>query len=108
MDVLKERAKTHGDFEETANIALGLKTELRRHIESRKEKHHHCLLNTQQESLEMICTKIARILSGDPNEPDHWRDIAGYAQLVVNSLDSAPEVFPLVDLNDFIKGKPQI
>lgn len=33
------------------------------------------------EALEMICTKIARILAGNARESDHWSDIAGYAEL---------------------------
>lgn len=41
----------------------------------------------QQEALTLICHKIARILNGDPNYDDSWRDIAGYAQLVVNILN---------------------
>ncbi|CAB4172042.1 hypothetical protein UFOVP1552_8 [uncultured Caudovirales phage] len=35
-----------------------------------------------RESVHMIQQKIARILSGDPFEPDHWMDIEGYARLV--------------------------
>jgi hypothetical protein len=30
--------------------------------------------------------KMSRILCGNPNEPDHWRDIAGYATLIENIL----------------------
>ena len=36
----------------------------------------------QRETLEMVATKIGRILSGNPHEVDHWKDIAGYAQLI--------------------------
>ena len=35
----------------------------------------------------MIATKIARILEGCHDEVDHWRDLAGYSQLVVRDLD---------------------
>jgi hypothetical protein len=35
----------------------------------------------EREALEMIAHKIARILSGaDPHDPQHWEDVAGYAQ----------------------------
>ena len=44
---------------------------------------------TQLESMDLILTKIARILSGDPNEPDHWRDIEGYARLANKEEDNA-------------------
>ncbi len=29
----------------------------------------------------MICLKISRIVTGDPEHPDNWHDIAGYATL---------------------------
>ena len=34
------------------------------------------------ESLDMNCSKVARIISGDCAAADHWDDIAGYARLV--------------------------
>jgi hypothetical protein len=40
----------------------------------------------QQEALEMIQHKIARILNGDPDYFDNWHDIAGYATLVAMRL----------------------
>jgi SAM-dependent MidA family methyltransferase len=41
------------------------------------------------EALEMIATKQGRILAGNALEKEHWRDIAGYAMLVVNEIDRA-------------------
>ena len=35
----------------------------------------------------MICHKIGRILNGDPDYGDSWRDIAGYALLVADRLE---------------------
>jgi hypothetical protein len=40
----------------------------------------------QKEGLEMIAAKISRILNGDPDYPDSWDDIAGFATLVANRL----------------------
>jgi hypothetical protein len=40
----------------------------------------------QREALDMICSKMARIMNGDPNYVDSWEDIAGYATLVANRL----------------------
>lgn len=40
----------------------------------------------QAEALDMIFTKLGRILNGDPNHVDSWVDIAGYAQLVADRL----------------------
>jgi hypothetical protein len=39
------------------------------------------LMDDQRETLDMIAHKIGRILAGDPNVEDHWKDIAGYATL---------------------------
>jgi hypothetical protein len=44
-----------------------------------------------QESLDMIVTKMARILIGDPYHHDSWIDIAGYAMLVANRLQHEGE-----------------
>jgi hypothetical protein len=42
-----------------------------------------------KESLDMIATKIGRILYGDPNHHDSWHDIAGYAKLVADRIENA-------------------
>jgi hypothetical protein len=35
----------------------------------------------------MIVHKLARIVNGDPNYGDSWRDIEGYAKLVADRLE---------------------
>lgn len=35
----------------------------------------------QRAAAEMIAVKLSRIVSGNPDEPDHWADISGYARL---------------------------
>lgn len=77
---LNERGKTHGDFKVQASTAQRLKQCLTGHDCWARLEH------SQREALETICTKMSRILNGNPNEPDHWRDIAGYATLVENIL----------------------
>lgn len=72
-DILLERASTHGEFTNVANISQTLKSIFR-------TGNIH-LNDVQKESLDMIAGKISRILAGDPNEPDHWLDIEGYARL---------------------------
>ena len=37
----------------------------------------------KQEALEMIFTKISRILTGSSDFEDHWEDIAGYAMRAI-------------------------
>jgi hypothetical protein len=48
----------------------------------------HMMNASQREACEMIAHKLGRIVNGDPNYADSWVDIAGYAQLVVNELES--------------------
>lgn len=71
--LLVARERMHGDFRTTADIAQVLKRMVRHY---RPE-----LPNTQLEALDMICVKMARVLSGDASWEDHWADIAGYAKL---------------------------
>lgn len=78
---LIERGKTHGDFRTNGSIMQRLK------INMRAEHGWENLTEEQKEALEMIQHKIGRILSGNPNEPDHWKDIAGYATLVQQILE---------------------
>lgn len=40
-----------------------------------------------KEALEMIQTKVGRILTGDPTHRDSWHDIAGYAVLIEQLLE---------------------
>ena len=82
-DILAERQKTHGDFYNVAMVAQELKDVLRR------GKNWKMLDDAQREALEMVATKIARILSGNPHEVDHYRDGAGYFQLIVNAYSAA-------------------
>ena len=82
-DILNERQKTHGDFKYVADIAQELKGYMR------KWGGWHRVNTAQAEALEMIASKIGRILSGNPHEPDHWRDIAGYATLALNACISS-------------------
>jgi len=71
--LLAARHITHGPFKLTAKVAQDLRNAYRW---GPKE-----LAPEQQEALDLICTKIARIVCGDPRCKDHWDDIAGYAKL---------------------------
>jgi hypothetical protein len=79
-EILTERAKTHGDFRNTAELGQGAK------LIWRSESGWSRLTPTQREALDMIASKIARILCGNPHAADHWVDIQGYAQLVAEDL----------------------
>ena len=83
-DVLIERGSTHGNWKFQSAFSQQL-----------KDAVHHAagygrLSDSARESIDMICVKISRIVSGNPNEPDHWKDIAGYATLVLKELENDP------------------
>lgn len=73
--LLTEREKTHGIFHEQTTMSQSIKDVVK------SGKNWKTMSDQQKEALEMICVKIARILSGNPNYRDHWDDIAGYAKL---------------------------
>jgi hypothetical protein len=81
--LLAEREKTHGDYEIHSAITQDLKRVITHHVADLDRR----LDPDMQESLDMIAHKIGRIIAGNPAEPDHWRDIGGYAQLVANRLE---------------------
>ena len=81
-ETLAERANMHGDYQLVAVTAQALK----RAMHAATLASMVALNQQQQESLDMICTKLARIACGDPNHADHWHDIAGYARLVERAL----------------------
>jgi hypothetical protein len=76
---LNERQGTHGDYSKTAATAQSLKAVLA----------DSCSLPTpaMRESLDLICTKLARIVNGNPYCEDHVLDIIGYAKLVADRLE---------------------
>lgn len=76
--MLADRQSQYGDFKDVANTTQWLMDQFALGRMS----------NVQREALHMICSKLARIANGDPNHIDSWHDIAGYATLVVNDLES--------------------
>lgn len=83
-EILSTRATTHGDFGVNVTMSQDLKSTIEYYAEQTTTK----LTKPQKEALDMICSKIARICVGNNSEIDHWRDIAGYALLVVKELES--------------------
>lgn len=81
-ETLQERGNRYGKFTGHAEVTMDLKRLIRTHA-LKRNKH---LTDSQQESLDMICHKIGRIINGDPNYADSWVDIAGYAKLVADEL----------------------
>lgn len=78
--VLHERGKNYGQFIDNGKIAQRLKAIAR-------DSHGWRRLDRdQQEAMDIIFSKLARALSGDPFHIDNWTDIAGYATLVEDRL----------------------
>lgn len=75
---LQARTSLYGDFRDEAQIAQCLKRVMQQSPNWQKKR----LNDSQTQALEMIIVKMARILNGDPNHPDNWHDLAGYALLV--------------------------
>lgn len=80
--VLDSRARDYGRFIDNARLAQHLKCVLR----DTTSEQGTVLAPDQWEALEMIMSKVSRLLSGDPNKVDSWVDIAGYATLVADRL----------------------
>jgi len=78
--LLSERQITHGNFLDKAHLIQAQKDVMREYGSWKS------MDPDMQESLDMIATKIARILIGDSYHHDNWIDIAGYAMLVANRL----------------------
>lgn len=70
-----ERKNQHGDWLQQAEMANRLKEQLRR------SPKWEGMVPMQKEALDMIATKMSRVVCGDPSHADHWDDIAGYAFL---------------------------
>lgn len=81
--ILAERGERYGKFIDHARLTMNMKSFLRDEADKRGKD----LAYDQWEALDMICHKIGRIINGDPNYSDSWRDIAGYAALVADRLD---------------------
>lgn len=81
-EVLRERGSRYGAFKGHAEVTQMLKAV----INTGLSKRNKTLAPDQQEALDMICHKIGRIVNGDPEYVDNFRDIAGYAQLVSDRM----------------------
>jgi len=79
--LIAERGSRYGKFSDGAIIMRNLKSVM--HSTDGWER----LGDSQKEALDMIQHKIGRVLNGDPNYDDNWKDIAGYATLIAEELN---------------------
>ena len=87
-ETLKQRGSRYGTFSEHAKLSQALKDTIEYHIEAHGQQE--LMTASMYEALAMISHKIARIANGDPTYDDNWRDIAGYAELIVKELNGEP------------------
>ena len=78
--ILNERRNQHGRLTDHARVCQAMKRAMRDSL------GWELLADDMKEAADMIVHKLARTLSGNPNYIEHYRDIAGYAQLVVDRL----------------------
>lgn len=78
---ITQRGERYGKFKDGSKIMQDLKNVMR------DTPNWEGLSPSQREALEMIQHKIGRILNGDPDYDDNWRDICGYSQLVLDELN---------------------
>ena len=99
-EILAERGKTHGDFGDNAEISEGIMALL-----ARGPSYEH-LTSVQVHALRMIALKMSRIVCGNPNEPDHWRDAAGFATLALERIQPEHPELPLQSAPEIEEGLP--
>ena len=83
VSVLEERGGRYGCFVDHAAVSQRLKKVIWEELATRDKQ----LAADQAEALEMIMHKIGRIINGDADYDDSWRDIAGYSMRVCDRLN---------------------
>lgn len=79
--ILARRGRHYGGFEGNARISQAIKAAMR------DSPNWEELPSDMRESMDLIATKIGRILNGNPHHFDSWHDIEGYARLVASRLE---------------------
>lgn len=80
-EILSQREETHGEFVDVAKSSQLLKNTLR------YSGFYAFRSDIQKEALEMICVKIARLVSSQQIHRDNVVDIIGYATLMLKDID---------------------
>jgi hypothetical protein len=92
-EILDERESTYGGFKNNARIHTELMNVIMLH------RNGESFPPLQQSALMHITGKIARMVSGNINYNDNWRDIVGYAQLVLDELERDDKTMDLLKVN---------
>ena len=81
-EVLEQRGSVHGPFRDQATMAQNLKFVARM-------ANWNALEPWKREAIDMVLHKLSRALIGASNFEDHWIDIIGYTQLVLDEIRHA-------------------
>ena len=84
-ETLSQRQEQYGSFEDVAMLTEQM-------VDVMRKGYYEKLAYNQKMALYMICSKMARIVNGNPNHKDSWHDIAGYATLIDNELVSEKDM----------------
>lgn len=95
---LGERGASYGSYAEQSRVEKNIKDAMRDSLK------WNLLSSDAQCALEMIATKISRLVTGDPDHFDSWHDIQGYARLVADRIQTNSEDNP--QLTPTIAGAP--
>lgn len=79
-DIIKERSDSYGEFRENATVAQLLKEAIQ------METNYSNMPPYMRESLDIICSKISRMVTGSYKHEDNWVDIQGFAKLALDRL----------------------
>ena len=82
---LNQRQEQYGSFKDVAMFTEQM-------VDVMRKGYYEKLAYNQKMALYMICSKMARIVNGNPNHKDSWHDIAGYATLIDNELESEKDM----------------
>ena len=81
QEILDQRGSRYGDFIDNATIAQAMKMAAIGNVWADMDAD-------AREAIDMICTKISRIVTADWRYVDNWRDIEGFAKLVADRLEA--------------------
>lgn len=78
--VLTDRAKTHGDFAEGAEFCQDVMRS------AEKRPGWSIMSDVQKEGFHHIIQKLQRAVCGDPNFEEHWLDVMGYVERIIEDM----------------------
>jgi len=85
---LQERGSDYGPFHVNSVVFSALNSEMMTALQhntsfSRLSHNKRTLI---EHGIAMISTKLARLVTGDPEHHDSWKDIAGYVNIIDRDL----------------------